>query len=70
MIIPTAEGCKVISDESQNGPKTKLEKIFAPNMVRKDLHNWLIRLKEESEKQSNNKNKGTISPRSTGQIRP
>ncbi len=54
MIIPTAEGCKVISDESQNGPKTKLEKIFAPNMVRKDLHNWLIRLKEQSEKQSNN----------------
>ena len=54
MIIPTAEGCKVISDESQNGPKTKVEKIFAPNMVRKDLHDWLIRLKEQSEKQSNN----------------
>ena len=54
MIIPTKEGCKVISDESQNGPKTKLEKIFAPNMVRKDLRDWLIRLKEESEKQANN----------------
>jgi hypothetical protein len=52
MIIPTAEGCKVISDESQNGPKTRMEKIFAPNMVRKDLHNWLIKLKEQSEKQS------------------
>ncbi|GGH21582.1 hypothetical protein GCM10007423_02800 [Dyadobacter endophyticus] len=49
MIIPTAEGCKVISEESQNGPKTKIEKIFAPNMVSKDLKNWLIRLKEQSE---------------------
>lgn len=54
MIIPTKEGCKVVSDESQNGPKTKLEKIFAPNMVRKDIKGWLIRLKELSEKQSKN----------------
>jgi hypothetical protein len=54
MIIPTAEGCKVVSDESQNGPKTKMEKIFAPNMVRKDLRDWLIRLKELSEKQASN----------------
>jgi hypothetical protein len=54
MIIPTAEGCKVISEESQNGPKTKTEKMFAPTMVRKDLRNWLNRLKEQSEKQSNN----------------
>lgn len=54
MIIPTKEGCKVVSNESQNGPKTKVEKIFAPNMVRKDLQDWLIRLKEQSEKQSNN----------------
>jgi len=54
MIIPTKEGCKVISNESQNGPKTKMEKIFAPNMVRKNIKNWLISLKEQSEKQSNN----------------
>ena len=54
MIIPTAEGCKVILEESQNGPKTKLEKIFAPNLVRKDFKNWLIRLKGQSEKISNN----------------
>ncbi|MEB2778339.1 SRPBCC family protein [Algoriphagus sp. D3-2-R+10] len=54
MIIPTAEGCRVILEESQNGPKTKLEKIFAPNMVRKDFYNWLIRLKEQAEKHSNN----------------
>jgi hypothetical protein len=31
-----------------------MEKIFAPNMVRKDLQDWLIRLKGQSEKQSNN----------------
>ena len=54
MIIPTDEGCKVVSNESQNGPKTRMEKIFAPNMVRKDLHEWLIRLKGQAEKQSNN----------------
>jgi hypothetical protein len=54
MIIPTEEGCKVVSNESQNGPKTKMEKIFAPNMVRKNIRDWLIRLKEQSEKQSKN----------------
>ena len=54
VIIPTKDGCKVVSNESQNGPKTKMEKIFAPNKVRKDIEDWLIRLKEQSEKQSNN----------------
>jgi hypothetical protein len=54
MIIPTKEGCKVVSNESQNGSKTIIEKIFAPNMVRKDIRHWLIRLKEQAEKQSNN----------------
>ncbi|ANF49133.1 hypothetical protein A0O34_00535 [Chryseobacterium glaciei] len=39
MIIPTIEGCKVVSNESQKGPKTKMEKIFAPNMVRKNIKN-------------------------------
>ena len=51
MIIPTAKGCKVVSNESQNGPKTRMEKIFAPNMVRKNIQNWLVRLKEQAEKQ-------------------
>lgn len=54
MIIPTEEGCKVVSNESQNGPKTKMEKIFAPNMVRKSIQDWLVKLKEQSEKQSHN----------------
>ncbi|MFD2034611.1 SRPBCC domain-containing protein [Belliella marina] len=54
MIIPTEDGCKVVSNETQNGPKTKMEKIFAPNMVSKDLQDWLIKLKEQAEKQSTN----------------
>ncbi len=54
MIIPTTEGCKVVSNESQIGPKTKMEKIFAPNMVSKNIKEWMIRLKELSEKQSKN----------------
>lgn len=54
VIIPTKDGCKVVSNESQNGPKTKMEKIFAPNMVSKNIGEWLINLKEQSEKQSKN----------------
>lgn len=54
MIIPTKDGCKVVSNESQNGPKTKMEKIFAPNMVRENIKDWLIGLKEQSEKQAKN----------------
>lgn len=50
MIIPTKDGCKVISNETQNGPKTKMEKIFAPNMVSKSIGQWLLRLKEQAEK--------------------
>jgi len=50
MIIPTKDGCKVISNETQNGPKTKMEKIFAPNMVRKNIGQWLLKLKEQAEK--------------------
>jgi len=53
-IIPTKDGCKVVSNESQNGPKTKMEKIFAPNMVRKNIGEWLVRLKEQAEKKSKN----------------
>lgn len=54
MIIPTKDGCKVVSNETQNGPKTKMEKIFAPNMVSKNIKKWLVRLKEQAEKQANN----------------
>lgn len=54
MIIPTKDGCKVVSNETQNGPKTKMEKIFVPNMVSKNIEKWLVRLKEQAEKQANN----------------
>lgn len=50
MIIPTRDGCKAVSNESQNGPKTRMEKIFAPNMVSKNIGQWLVKLKEQAEK--------------------
>ena len=54
VIIPTKDGCKVIANETQNGPKTKVEKVFAPNMVSKNIGQWLVGLKEQAEKQSKN----------------
>ena len=49
VIIPTPSGCTVITAESQNGPQTKPEKIFAPKMVSRAHQNWLLGLKEQAE---------------------
>lgn len=51
MIIPTKDGSKVISNETQNGSKSKKEKIFAPNMVSKNIGLWLLTLKELAKNQ-------------------
>jgi uncharacterized protein YndB with AHSA1/START domain len=49
LIIPTQKGCKVITDESQNGWLTLLEKTFQPKKLYK-LHNrWLEQLKKKAE---------------------
>jgi hypothetical protein len=49
LIIPTADGCKVITDESQNGWLTFFEKIFQPKKLHK-LHDiWLAELKKQAE---------------------
>ena len=51
LIVPTAQGCKVITDESQNGWLTFFEKIFQPNKMRK-LHDvWLLEIKKKAEAQ-------------------
>jgi hypothetical protein len=49
LIIPAENGCRVITDESQNGFLTFLEKIFQPNKLRK-LHDiWLLEIKKKAE---------------------
>lgn len=50
LLIPTERGgCKVITEESQNGWLTFFEKIFQPNKLQK-LHDiWLTELKNKSE---------------------
>jgi uncharacterized protein YndB with AHSA1/START domain len=52
LIIPTEKGCKVITDESQNGWLTFFEKTFQGKKLKK-LHDvWLTELKKKSEKQN------------------
>ena len=51
LIIPTEYGCKIITDESQYGWLTFLEKTFQANKLRK-LHDvWLREIKAKAEKQ-------------------
>lgn len=52
LIIPTENGCKVITDESQNGWLTFFEKIFQGKKL-KNLHDvWLAELKKKAESQT------------------
>jgi uncharacterized protein YndB with AHSA1/START domain len=49
LIIPTDSGCRVITDETQNGWLTFFEKTFQPAKLKR-LHDvWLKSLKEQSE---------------------
>lgn len=50
LIVPTAKGCKVITDELQNGWLTFFEKTFQPKKLQR-LHDvWLLELKKKAEK--------------------
>ncbi len=52
LIIPTDEGCKVITSEAQHGFKASLQKIFLPNKLRK-LHDvWLEGFKNKAENET------------------
>ncbi|MFN3378109.1 MAG: SRPBCC family protein [Runella zeae] len=49
LIVPTNKGCKVITDESQNGWLTFFEKTFQGKKLKK-LHDvWLAELKKKAE---------------------
>ncbi|MBI1307324.1 MAG: SRPBCC domain-containing protein [Bacteroidetes bacterium] len=49
LIIPTDKGCKVITDESQNGWLTFFEKTFQGKKLKKLHDEWLAELKRKSE---------------------
>ncbi len=49
MIVPSANGCKVIVEESQNGWLTFFEKTFEPHKLKKMHDVWLSALKVKSE---------------------
>ncbi|MCH7396751.1 SRPBCC domain-containing protein [Belliella sp. DSM 107340] len=49
LIIPTENGCKVVTVESQTGRLARLQKVFLPNKLRKQHDEWLVKLKEQAE---------------------
>jgi hypothetical protein len=51
IIVPTANGCRLITPESQNGFLTFLQRIFQPNKLLKLHDKWLRLIKEKAEKQ-------------------
>lgn len=51
LIVPTATGCKVITDESQNGWLTFFEKIFQGKKLNRMHDVWLKELKKKAEHQ-------------------
>lgn len=54
LIIPTQDGCILITDESQNGILTYAQLLFVPNKLHR-LHDiWLTRIKERAEARVSN----------------
>ncbi|OEK00192.1 hypothetical protein BFP97_01100 [Roseivirga sp. 4D4] len=50
LIVPTKDGCKLITSEAQFGFLTLMQKAFVPNKLRK-LHDlWLAEIKQKAEK--------------------
>ncbi len=49
LIIPTEEGCKLVTDESQYGLLTLMQKSFIPNKLRKLHDTWLMEIKSKAE---------------------
>ena len=49
LIVPTNDGCKVVSNHTRNGPKTKLAKNYEFNVAAKNIRYWLVRLKQRAE---------------------
>jgi hypothetical protein len=53
VIVPTANGCRLITPESQNGFLTFLQKIFLPNKLLNLHEHWLEVIKANAEKNQN-----------------
>jgi len=51
IIVPTANGCRLITPESQNGFLTFMQRIFQPNKLLRLHDKWLRLIKEKAEKQ-------------------
>ncbi|MEM9364290.1 MAG: SRPBCC domain-containing protein [Bacteroidota bacterium] len=49
LIIPTQDGCKLVTEESQHGFLTFLEKTFQPKKLEKLHQLWLEKIKEKAE---------------------
>jgi hypothetical protein len=52
VIVPTANGCRLITLEAQNGFLTFLQKVFQPNKLLKLHDKWLRLIKERAENQN------------------
>jgi len=50
VIVPTANGCRLITPEAQNGFLTFLQKVFQPNKLLNLHEHWLEVIKIRSEK--------------------
>ncbi|MEZ5041878.1 MAG: SRPBCC domain-containing protein [Saprospiraceae bacterium] len=50
VIVPTANGCRLITAESQNGFLTFMQKVFQPKKLLKLHDEWLNLIKERAEK--------------------
>lgn len=49
LIVPTADGCKVVTEESQHGFLTFMQRVFLPKKLHR-LHDiWLAELKKKAE---------------------
>lgn len=53
LIVPTETGCKLITDESQNGWLTFFEKTFQPKKLRRLHDDWLAQIKQIAEANNN-----------------
>jgi hypothetical protein len=49
LIIPTPNGCRLITEESQQGWLTLLEKTFQPKKLEKLHEQWLLAIKAQAE---------------------
>jgi hypothetical protein len=50
VIVPTANGCRLITAESQNGFLTFMQKVFLPKKLLKLHDTWVKLIKEKAEK--------------------